>query len=112
MGSYEWVRIPFGLRNAPVEFQTYMENCLQGLRDNICIPYLDDIIVFSKTFNEDVENIQAHGIKLKAKKCKLFKREVNYLGRIISADGYHVDPSNTPAVLSQRLKKNQNMNRG
>ena len=65
-----------------------MENCLDGLRDNFSVPYLDCIIVFSKIFHE--RRLLALGIKLKAKKCKLLKKEVNYLQRIVSANGYRV----------------------
>ena len=44
-GFYEWVRVLFGMTNAPADFQRYMETVLHGLRDDICIPFLDDCIV-------------------------------------------------------------------
>lgn len=109
-GLYEWIRIPFGLSRAPAAFQRFMENCLGDLRDTVCVPYLDDIIVFSATFEEHIEHIRKvlrrlreHGVKLKPQKCKLFKREVVFLGRVVSENGYKLDPSSVGPVL--RLKE-------
>lgn len=63
-----------GLKNSPGEFHRFMEHCLDGLRD-VCVPYIDDIIVFSKKFEDHVEHVQKvlrqlreHEVKLKPKK--------------------------------------------
>lgn len=67
----------------------------------LCIPYLNDTLVFGKTFEhvEDVcevlKQLRGHGIKVKPSKCELFKHESHYLGRIVSAEGSRVDPADS-----------------
>ena len=84
-----------------------MEQCLGDLRDENCSPYLDDVIVYGKIFSEHVRTVlrrEAHGVKLKLKKCKFFKKEVAFLEILVSEHGYRTDPENTKAVST--LKDN------
>ena len=98
--------------NVPaVTFQRFMEPCLVDYRDKFAIPYLDDLLIFSKSFEEHLNHIKLvlqqlkkHGIKIKPSKCNFFKREVSYLGRLISAEGYIVDPRSTGA-LTLKIRK-------
>lgn len=89
-----------------------MEECLEGLNNNICFVYLDDILVHGRTFTEHVQNLktvlvrqQEHGIKLKASKCKMFQRQVRYLGRIISEEGHQIDPADLEPMKALKDKR-------
>jgi len=99
MGLYEFNRMPFGLTNAPATFQFLMQKVLKGYIGTKCLLYLDDIIVYGKTFEEVFQNLQdvfarfdKYNLKLKAKKCKLFQRKVNFLGHVVSEAGIECDP--------------------
>ena len=63
---------------------------------------MDDILVYGKAFDEQLENLEAVLMKLKSKgikfsvsKCNFFKQKVKYLGQITSKDGYQADPDDT-----------------
>ena len=73
--------------NAPTTFQRFMEQCLRDYQDNFAIPYLDDFLIFSKTFEENLnliklvlQQLKKDGIKVKPSKCNFFKQEDSYLG--------------------------------
>jgi hypothetical protein len=106
-GLYQWVRIPFGLTNAPAAFQRYMEGMVGEFRDKFAIPYLDDVIVYSGTFEDHLcelrkvlQRCRERGLKLNLSKCDFFKSEVKFLGRIVSKDGYRMDDDNIKAAVA------------
>ena len=105
LGLFQYNVMPFGLCNAPATFECMMETLLSDFLWKKCLVYLDDVIVFGKTFQEClcnleqiVERIHANGLKLNVKKCKLFQKSITYLGRIISPDGIKADPKKLDAV--------------
>ncbi|KAL7882790.1 hypothetical protein SRHO_G00004480 [Serrasalmus rhombeus] len=68
-----------------------MEEMLDTLRDECCVPYLDDVLCYAKSFDEHMEGVrkvlralQVHGVKLRPEKCDLFRQEVRYVGRLVS----------------------------
>ena len=78
---YEFNQLPFGLCNAPATFSRLMDRTLAGLAWNICLYYLDDIVVFSATWAEHLERLRAvferlrrANLKLGARKCQLAAR--------------------------------------
>ena len=94
-GFHELVQVPFGLMNAHVCFQRFMKQCLDGHRDYFVIPCLDYLLIYSCSYNEHLQHLKLvfqrlkkFGIKIIASKSKLFRREISYLGRLISSERY------------------------
>ena len=104
-GLWEFNVLPFGLTNAPSSFQRLMDLVLADLQWTTCLVYLDDIIVFGRSFQEHLSRLgevlnklQTANLKVKPSKCNLFSTKVKYLGHIISADGVMADPAKLEAV--------------
>lgn len=105
MGLFEFDRMPFGLCNAPATFQRVMEHCLGHRNFEMVLLYLDDVIIFSKTYDEHLRHLEEVftqitrcGLKLKPSKCHLLKPEVQYLGHVVSAEGVKPDPEKIRVV--------------
>ncbi len=102
--------MPFGLKNVPAVFQRLMQQVLiRGLNPEEGMPfvsvYLDDILVFSRTFKEHmthlqlvVERLHRAGLKLKQSKCHFIRQRVEYLGYFITPDGIQPNPQRISAV--------------
>lgn len=69
-GIYEYKRMPFGLMNAPVSFQMVMTQVLRGLTWRHCLIYLDDILVFSETFDDHLTHLEQIFTRLRSLKLK------------------------------------------
>jgi hypothetical protein len=102
-GLYEFNVLPFGLTGAPATFQRTMDFLFM----DVChvMVYIDDLIIFSTTFQEHLRDLEAvfkrlkqAGMKLKPTKCEWAKEEVQFLGHIVSRIGIRPDPTNTNKV--------------
>lgn len=87
---------------------------LGSLRDKCCIPYLDDVLCYTRSFDEHLEGVhnvlkalQHHGVKLRPEKCEFFKREVRYVGRLVATEGVKINLKDLEAVHSLTRKTPQ-----
>ena len=101
-----------GLCNGVATFQRLMEYILAGLNWQICLVYIDDIIVFSDSFeshlsrlSDVLDRISSHGLKVSPKKCCLFQKKVSFLGHIVSDEGIATDPSKVESVKTWPIPK-------
>jgi hypothetical protein len=99
--------MPFGLTNAPATFQAYINNILQKYLDVFVVVYLDDILVYLKTYDDHVRDVRKvlqaladTKMKIKPEKTEFYKTEVKFLGYIVSREGLKMDKKKIEAVTS------------
>ena len=115
--KYEFNYLPFGIQSGPSYMVRLMDAALQGLAWETCMPYLDDVGIWSTGSGKDpteresnsfeqmmtrlravFERLRWAGLSMKASKCVLFATKAEYLGHIVSREGLRMDPKKIAAV--------------
>ena len=104
-GHYEYNVIPFGLSNAPAAFQFFMNDIFADILGLFVVIYLDDILIFSESFEEHEQHVKIvlqrlrdHQLSVNPLKCSFDLTEVDFLGMIVSTDGLKMDSAKVSAV--------------
>lgn len=110
-GLYEFLKMPFGLCNAPATFQRLMDRLVPSDAARV---YLDDIIVPGRTFKEASDKLRQVFLRIREaefllhpKKCTLFSRQLQYLGHVVTAAGVATDPAKAEKVRSWPVPKDK-----
>ena len=113
-GHYEFMVMPFGLTNAPATFQYLMNSIFQDFLDDFVIVYLDDIMIYSKTYEDHLIHLEKVFTKLqenklyaKLRKCEFAKQEVQYLGHIVSENSIKPEEDKIKAIKDWKQPQNQ-----
>ena len=104
-GHYEFCRMPFGLKGSPLTFTRLVNTVFHGLLGKNVFVYMDDVLVATDSIEEHLEVLQevfsrlrAAGLKLKLSKCDFLRKEIIYLGHVISQRGVRVNPKKIDAI--------------
>lgn len=114
LGHFKFTRMPFGLKNAPMAFQEFIETVITADMKSFTEVYIDDIIVKSKTVEEHgthlqvvLEALERAGLVIKLSKCEFGKSKVSFLGFEVTEEG--VTPGNlgTEKILQLKYPRNK-----
>lgn len=111
--KYEFVRMPFGLKNAPAIFQRCVDDILREFIGKFAYVYIDDVLIYSNTPEEHITHISIiadalynANMKLSSEKSKFFQDSVEYLGHVIKHKRITVDPNKVETIREYPLPTN------
>jgi hypothetical protein len=104
-GQYQFIRMPFGLATAPGAFQKIMNEVLGEINWKFCMCYVDDVVIFSPTFEEHLvhlsevfSRLRQANLKVKLSKCEFARTQLHYLGHVVNRQGRTTDPAKVEAI--------------
>ena len=110
-GLFQFLRMPFGLQGAPATFQRMIDRLLQGL-GQFANAYLDDVVIFSESWEEHLRHIETvltrlreSGLTAKPRKCQFGMAQCVYLGHVVGGGRVQVEHSKVEAI--QRMPRPQ-----
>ena len=108
-GQWQFRRMPMGLCNSGATFQRLMDVVLSGLEYVVCLAYIDDVIVYSKTIYEHFERLRMvlkriaeAGLKIKISKTSVLQKSVGFLGHLVTGEGIQAHPEKTRQIAEWR----------
>jgi hypothetical protein len=111
-GHWEYKRLPFGLKTAPATFQRMMSVVLNGLTGSRCFVFLDYIMYVRSLAEHDsklrelFDRPRKNNLKLKPEKCEFLRKEVSYLGHVISENGVLPERTKTKVIVEYPTPQN------
>ncbi len=112
-GHFEFLVMPFGLKNAPATFQHFINDVLSDYLDDFVISYIDDILIYSNNLEEHhihvkkvLKKLLENNLFVKLEKCEFDKSETTFLGYVISKDGLKMDKEKVKAILEWPIPTN------
>ena len=112
-GHFEFLVMPFGLTNAPAIFMDLMNRVFQPYLDQFVVIFIDDILVYSPSYEEHqhhlrimLQTLKENQLYAKFGKCNFWLEQVQFLGHVISGEGIQVDSKKVKAVLEWEAPKN------
>lgn len=112
-GQYQMTRMPMGLKTSPSSFSRMMSMAMAGLTYDKCLCYLDDLIIMGRNLHDHnknlidvLERIRNLNLKLNPSKCDFLKRELLYLGHVVSSEGVLPDPEKIYIIKNYPVPQN------
>ena len=111
-GQYCFKRLPMGLKNSPASYTRLLQLILRGIQYEICLCYIDDIVIYSQRFDDHLGHIDQvlqrlikANLKVKIQKCCFAKSEISFLGNRLSSKGWSPDPEKTRVIREYQAPK-------